>query len=94
MGPRGGEERAHLEVLGHRELREEAAAMGVRVTAVLPGGVDTGFWRDAVTRQMPVENFLRPEQVAAAVIALLRMDDNVVPQELVLRALQDRDFAG
>lgn len=74
-------------------LREEAAGMGVRVTAVLPGGVDTGFWRDAVSRQMPVQNFLRAEQVADAVVAMLRMDENVVPQELVIRALQDRDFA-
>jgi NADP-dependent 3-hydroxy acid dehydrogenase YdfG len=74
-------------------LREEAAAVGVRVTAVLPGGVDTTFWRDAVTRQMPVENFLRPAQVADAVLAVLRMDENVVPQELVVRALHDRDFA-
>lgn len=74
-------------------LREEAAAAGVRVTAVLPGGVDTEFWRDAVDRRMPVEKFLRAEQVADAVVALLRMDANVVPQELVLRALQDRDFA-
>jgi NADP-dependent 3-hydroxy acid dehydrogenase YdfG len=74
-------------------LREEAAAVGVRVTAVLPGGVDTTFWRDAVTRQMPVEKFLRAEQVADAVLAVLRMDENVVPQELVVRALHDRDFA-
>jgi NAD(P)-dependent dehydrogenase (short-subunit alcohol dehydrogenase family) len=73
-------------------LREEAAALGIRVTAVLPGGVDTEFWRDAVDRRMPVEKFLRAEHVANAVVALLRLDDNVVPQELVLRALLDRDF--
>lgn len=73
-------------------LREEAAALGVRVTAVLPGGVDTAFWRDAVDRRMPVERFLRAEQVADAVVALLRLDATVVPQELVLRALLDRDF--
>ena len=75
-------------------LREEAAALGIRVTAVLPGGVDTGFWHDAVDRRMPVENFLRAGQVADAVLALLRLDDNVVPQELVVRALLDRDFGG
>lgn len=74
-------------------LREEAAAVGVRVTALLPGGVDTGFWTDAVTRKMPTEDFLTTAQVADAVSALLRMDASVVPQELVLRALKDRDFA-
>jgi len=74
-------------------LREEAAAVGVRVTALLPGGVDTGFWKDAVSRHMPTEDFLTAEQVADAVVALARMEASVVPQELVLRALKDRDFA-
>ncbi len=75
-------------------LREEAAAMGIRVTALLPGGVDTPFWRDAVQeRQVTVSNFLTAHQVADAIVALAQMDDNVVPQELVLRALNDRDFA-
>jgi NAD(P)-dependent dehydrogenase (short-subunit alcohol dehydrogenase family) len=73
-------------------LREETAALGIRVTALLPGGVDTEFWRDAVDRQMPVQNFLRAGQVADAVLAVLRLEDSVVPQELVLRALLDRDF--
>jgi hypothetical protein len=69
------------------------AAVGVRVTALLPGGVDTGFWKDAVSRNMPTEDFLTAEQVADAVVALARMEASVVPQELVLRALKDRDFA-
>ncbi len=74
-------------------LREEAAGVGVRVTALLPGGVDTGFWKDAVSRSMPTEDFLTAEQVADAVVVLARMEASVVPQELVLRALKDRDFA-
>lgn len=74
-------------------LREEAAAAGVRVTALLPGGVDTAFWKDAVSRNMPVADFLTAVQVADAVAALVRMEPSVVPQELVLRALNDRDFA-
>jgi len=73
-------------------LREEAAPQGVRVTAMLPGGVDTAFWTGAVDRVMPVEDFLTAEQVAEALVSLVQMDDNVVPQELVLRALRDRDF--
>jgi NAD(P)-dependent dehydrogenase (short-subunit alcohol dehydrogenase family) len=76
-------------------LREEAAPLGIRVTALLPGGVDTSFWADAAPeRAMPVQNFLRAKQVADAVVTLVAMEDSVVPQELVLRALQDRDFAG
>ena len=74
-------------------LREEAAPFNIRVTAVLPGGVDTDFWSLATPeRHMPVERFLKPGEVAAAVIALLRLDDQAVPVELVLRAMHDRDF--
>lgn len=74
-------------------LREEAAAVGVRVTALLPGGVDTGFWSDAVSRSMPTADFLTAAQVADAVSALAQMDASVVPEELILRAIRDRDFA-
>lgn len=42
---------------------------------------------------MPVDIFLQPRQVADAVVALLKMDDDVVPQELIIRATGDRDFA-
>jgi short-subunit dehydrogenase len=75
-------------------LREEAAPLNIRVTAVLPGGVDTDFWTAArPERRMPTEQFLTPAHVAAAVMAILRLDDAAVPQELVLRAMHDRDFA-
>jgi short-subunit dehydrogenase len=75
-------------------LREEAAPLNIRVTAVLPGGVDTTFWTAAAPdRRMPVDRFLSPAQVAAAVAALLHLDADVVPQELVLRGMHDYDFA-
>jgi NADP-dependent 3-hydroxy acid dehydrogenase YdfG len=74
-------------------LREEAATSDVRVTAVLPGGVDTPFWTDAAPdRPADARNFLSAAEVAEAVVALARMDDRVVPQELVIRAMHDRDF--
>ena len=67
---------------------------GLREEAVLPGGVDTAFWQHALPGQvMPVDTFLQPRQVADAVVALLTMDDDVVPQELIIRATGDRDFA-
>ena len=75
-------------------LREEAAPHGVRVTALLPGGVDTAFWDDAARdRDLPRDKWLRAEDVATATLALLALPDHVVPQELVLRAMHDRDFA-
>lgn len=75
-------------------LAEEAAPLGVKVTAVLPGGVDTSFWERAVDHPMPVESFLTPDQVALAILDLLAQDGACVTRELVLRALEDRDFAG
>ena len=74
-------------------LQEEAAAHRIRVTAVLPGGVDTAFWNDASTKQAPVEKFLSPGQIADAIIKVLEMDDFCVARELVLRSIEDSDFS-
>ncbi|MDB6138735.1 MAG: oxidoreductase, short-chain dehydrogenase/reductase family [Verrucomicrobiaceae bacterium] len=74
-------------------LQEEAAAHRIRVTAVLPGGVATGFWDEASSRQAPVEKFLTPRQVADAIVKVLEMDDFCVTRELVLRSIEDSDFS-
>lgn len=74
-------------------LREEAAPHGVRVSGLLPGGVDTAFWAGAVDRAMPVQDFLSAREVALALVGLVEMPDHVVPQELVVRSIRDRDFA-
>lgn len=74
-------------------LAEEAAAHRIRVTALLPGGVDTAFWDDAVERQAPRQFFLKPEHIADGIVRCLEMDDFCVPRELVLRSLDDSDFS-
>jgi NAD(P)-dependent dehydrogenase (short-subunit alcohol dehydrogenase family) len=74
-------------------LREEAAPHGIRVTGLLPGGVDTAFWAGAVDRAMPVQDFLSAQDVALALVGLVEMPDHVVPQELVVRSIRDQDFA-
>lgn len=74
-------------------LAEEAAAHRIRVTAILPGGVDTAFWDDASQRQAPKQLFLRPEHIANGIVSCLEMDDFCVPRELVLRSLDDSDFS-
>lgn len=74
-------------------LAEEAAAHRVRVTAILPGGVDTAFWTDASTRQAPAQLFLKPEHIADGIVRCIEMDDFCVPRELVLRSLDDSDFS-
>lgn len=75
-------------------LQEEAAPWGIRVIALLPGGVDTVFWDAArPDRAAPREKFLTPAQVARAAAGLLQMEDAVAPRELVLRSPQDTDFS-
>lgn len=74
-------------------LAEEAAAHRIRVTAVLPGGVDTAFWDDASQREAPKKLFLKPAHIADGILRCLEMDDFCVPRELVLRSLDDSDFS-
>jgi NAD(P)-dependent dehydrogenase (short-subunit alcohol dehydrogenase family) len=74
-------------------LAEEAAAHRIRVTALLPGGVDTAFWDDASQRQAPKQLFLKPEHIADGILRCLEMEDFCVPRELVLRSLDDSDFS-
>lgn len=74
-------------------LAEEAAAHRIRVTALLPGGVDTAFWDTASERQAPKQLFLKPEHIADGILRCLEMDDFCVPRELVLRSLEDSDFS-
>ncbi|MCW0220486.1 MAG: SDR family oxidoreductase [Prosthecobacter sp.] len=73
-------------------LAEEAAAHRIRVTALLPGGVDTAFWDDASQREAPKQLFLKPSHIADGIVSCLEMDDFCVPRELVLRSLDDSDF--
>lgn len=73
-------------------LAEEAAPHRIRVTALLPGGVDTAFWNDASNREAPKQLFLQPKHIADGVLSCLKMDDFCVPRELVLRSLDDSDF--
>lgn len=74
-------------------LAEEAAPHRIRVTAILPGGVDTSFWTEASSREAPTQLFLKPEHIAAGIVSCLEMDDFCVPRELVLRSLDDSDFS-
>lgn len=74
-------------------LAEEAAAHRIRVTAILPGGVDTAFWDDASQRQAPKQLFLKPEHIADGIVSCIEMDDFCVTRELVLRSLDDSDFS-
>ncbi len=75
-------------------LQEEAAPYGIRVINLLPGGVDTPFWDEAVDHKMPVEAFLTPEHVAEVAVSALLQPNEVVVRDIVVRSVNDRDYAG
>lgn len=50
-----------------RALAEEVRRDGVKVTAIVPGAVDTPFWERAGGRRAR-ERMLRPEAVAEAIL--------------------------
>jgi NADP-dependent 3-hydroxy acid dehydrogenase YdfG len=73
-------------------LRAEAAAYDVRVTCVLPGGIDTPFWKAMDTYPFPdtvdpERDFMRPEEVAESVVEVARKSDRYVVPELVMLPL-------
>lgn len=74
-------------------LAEEAAPHRIRVTALLPGGVDTAFWDYASDKEAPRKLFLQPDHIAEGILRCLEMDDICVPRELVLRSVDDSDFS-
>lgn len=72
-----------------RVLREEVRAAGIRVTAVLPGAVDTPIWKN-YWADAPREKMMQPGDVAQAVLAALTARDSAVTEEIVLRSVSGR----
>lgn len=64
-------------------LREELRQQGVRVMAVLPGATDTSIW-DALWPEAPRHKMMRPETVARAIIAALKLPPESTVEELDL----------
>lgn len=73
-------------------LQEEAAPHGIRVTAILPGGVDTSFWKEARKKATPTDSFLQGTHIAGVVMQCLEQDPKCVVREIVIRSIQDTDF--
>ena len=67
-----------------RSIATEAAPAGVRVRAVCPGGVDTDLIRQARPDLDP-STLIRTDDVAEAVIFMLKMSDTAVTDFLPLR---------
>lgn len=63
-------------------LREEMKEHGVRVTAVLPGATLTASWKGA---DLPPERFMKPNDVALAILTAYKMSERSVVEELLIR---------
>jgi short-subunit dehydrogenase len=63
-------------------LREEMKPCGIRVTAVLPGATRTSSWEGV---NLPEERFMKPSDVAQAVLSCWKLSDCTVVEELILR---------
>ena len=68
-------------------FRKEARKAGIRVSAVYPGGINTPF------RAKARPDYLDPGRAAEAILALVGMDESVVPDEFVLRPLVEANFS-
>lgn len=67
-------------------LIKEARAVGVKVTAVYPGGVNTTF------RPQPRPDYLRPESAARMIVQCVTAPEDVVVHELTFRPLVETNF--
>lgn len=67
-------------------LIKEARQVGVKVTGVYPGGVDTTF------RPTPRPDYLKPESAARMIVQCIVAPDDVVVHELTFRPLVETNF--
>jgi len=62
-------------------LREEGASSNIKVTAICPGFVATPMVTDA---PVPLEEMIRPEDIAKAVLFLLNLSEYAAVREIVI----------
>lgn len=74
-----------------KALAAEAQEHGIRVSAVLPGGVYTGLVRDARPDLDPAE-LLQPEDVAGAVLYLLSLSNRAAVDQIYIRRRNSSPF--
>jgi NAD(P)-dependent dehydrogenase (short-subunit alcohol dehydrogenase family) len=74
-----------------KALAVEAQAHGIRVSAVLPGAVDTGLM-DALRPDLDKALLMKPEDVADAVLFLLSLSDSAAVDEIYIRRRTSAPF--
>jgi short-subunit dehydrogenase len=67
-------------------LIKEARLVGVKVTGVYPGGVDTAF------RATPRSDYMKPASVARMIVGCVTAPDDVVVHELTFRPIVEANF--
>ena len=67
-------------------FRKEVRGNRIRICSVYPGGVNTAF------RENPRPDYLAPEAVADAVLAMTAFDENTAVDELVLRPIVEKNY--
>ena len=67
-------------------LIKEARLVGVKVTGVYPGGVDTTF------RVQARPDYMRPESAAQMIVQCVTAPDDVVVHELTFRPIVETNF--
>lgn len=65
-----------------RVVREETKALGLRVTALLPGATFTPSWEGV---DLPEERFMPAEDIARALVDVYHLSDRTVVEEILLR---------
>ena len=74
-----------------KALAVEAQPHGIRVSAVLPGAVDTGLM-DALRPDLDKALLMKPEDVADAVLFLLSLSDSAAVDEIYIRRRTSAPF--
>jgi NAD(P)-dependent dehydrogenase (short-subunit alcohol dehydrogenase family) len=75
---------AKFGVLGFAEaIRGELRGRGIRVTAIIPGAVDTPLWRD-VPGEWNRANMLQPDDVARSIVHVCGEPEHVSTDEVLL----------
>lgn len=67
-------------------FRKEASNEGVHILNIYPGGVDTNF------REAERPEYMNAGDVATAIIAQLSLPSNVIPHELVIRPVIEKNY--
>jgi 3-oxoacyl-[acyl-carrier protein] reductase len=74
-----------------KSLAVEAQPHGIRVSAILPGGVDTAL-SEALRPDLDKSKLLRPEDIAGAVLYLLSLSDTAAVDEIYIRRRTSAPF--